>query len=77
MGRDVHRDELDHPGQLIGPIELIPRLMKKIADHYPGTKLSISEYNYGAGGDISGGLAEADVLGIFGREGLFAATMWL
>jgi hypothetical protein len=59
-----------------GPIELIPRLMKKIADHYPGTKLSISEYNYGAGGDISGGIAQADVLGIFGREGMFAATMW-
>ena len=59
-----------------GPIELIPRLMDKIAKHYPGTKLSISEYNYGAGGDISGGLAEADALGIFGREGLFAASMW-
>lgn len=59
-----------------GPIQLIPRLMAKIAAHYPGTKLSISEYNYGAGPDISGGLAEADVLGVFGREGLFAASMW-
>jgi len=39
--------------------------------------MSISEYNYGAGGDISGGLAQADVLGVFGREGLFAATVWL
>jgi len=62
---------------LKAPIQLIPRLMKKIADHYPGTKLSISEYNYGAGGDISGGIAEADVLGIFGRDGMFAATAWL
>jgi len=62
---------------LNGPIELIPRMMKKIADHYPGTKLSISEYNYGGGGDISGGIAEADVLGIFGRDDLFAATAWL
>ncbi|HMJ15945.1 MAG TPA: endoglucanase A, partial [Polyangiaceae bacterium] len=43
----------------------------------PGTKLSISEYNYGAGGDISGGIAQADVLGIFGREGLFASNLWL
>jgi hypothetical protein len=59
-----------------GPIQLIPRLMGKIAAHYPGTKLSISEYNYGAGGDISGGIAQADVLGVFGREGLFAASMW-
>jgi hypothetical protein len=59
------------------PIRLIPRLMKKIADHYPGTKLSVSEYNYGAGGDISGGIAQADVLGIFGRDGVFAANVWL
>jgi hypothetical protein len=60
-----------------GPIALIPRLMKKITDHYPGTKLSFSEYNYGAGADISGGLAQADALGVFGREGLFAASTWL
>jgi hypothetical protein len=60
-----------------GPIYLIPRLQAKIAAHYPGTKLSISEYNYGAGGDISGGLAQADVLGVYGREDLFAATVWL
>jgi hypothetical protein len=59
------------------PLRLIPRLMKKIADHYPGTKLSVSEYNYGAGGDISGGIAQADVLGIFGRDGVFAANVWL
>jgi hypothetical protein len=61
----------------VGPIYLIPRLQAKIDQRYPGTKLSISEYNYGAGGDISGGLAEADALGAFGREGLFAATVWL
>jgi len=58
------------------PIRLIPRLMDKIARNYPGTKLSISEYNYGGGNDISGALAEADVLGIFGREGVFAACEW-
>jgi len=60
-----------------GPIYLIPRLMAKIAAHYPGTQLSISEYDYGAGGDISGGIAQADVLGVYGREGLFAAAAWL
>jgi len=58
------------------PIDLIPRLQKKIADNYPGTKLSISEYNYGGLGDISGGIAEADVLGIFGRTGVFSANEW-
>jgi hypothetical protein len=59
-----------------GPIGLIPRLKKKIDQYYPGTKLAITEYNYGGGKDISGGIAEADVLGIFGREGVFAACQW-
>ncbi len=60
----------------LGPINLIPRMMAKIAAHYPGTKLSFSEYNYGGGDHISGGVAEADVLGIFGREGVYSANMW-
>jgi hypothetical protein len=59
-----------------GPIQLIPMLKAKIAAHYPGTKLAFTEYNYGAGGDISGGIAQADVLGIFGQQGVFAANMW-
>ncbi|MEZ4328227.1 MAG: glycoside hydrolase family 44 protein [Polyangiales bacterium] len=59
-----------------GPIRLIPRLQEKIDVHYPGTGLAITEYNYGAAGHISGGVAQADVLGIFGREGLFAAMWW-
>jgi hypothetical protein len=59
-----------------GPIELIPRLMEKIARNFPGTKLSISEYNYGGGSDISGAIAEADVLGIFGKLGVFSANEW-
>jgi hypothetical protein len=59
-----------------GAIRLIPRMKEKIAAHYPGTRLAITEYNFGGGGHISGALAQADVLGIFGREGLFAAAMW-
>ncbi len=59
-----------------GPINLIPRLRNQIAAHYPGTKIAITEYYYGRGGDISGGIAQADVLGIFGREGVYAAALW-
>ena len=59
-----------------GAIRLLPRLRDKIAANYPGTRLAITEYNYGAGGHISGGIAQADVLGIFGREGVFAANLW-
>jgi len=47
-----------------------------VAQYYPGTKVAITEYNWGALDDINGALAEADVLGIFGREGLDLATMW-
>jgi hypothetical protein len=59
-----------------GPIELLPRLQAKINANYPGTKLAVTEYNYGGGADISGGIAEADVLGIFGKGGVFAASEW-
>ncbi|HVP30886.1 MAG TPA: glycoside hydrolase family 44 protein [Myxococcota bacterium] len=59
-----------------GPIALLPRMQAKIHAHKPGTLLALSEYNYGDGSNISGGIAEADVLGIFGREGVFAATLW-
>jgi len=59
-----------------GPIRLLPRLRDSIAAHYPGTKIGISEYYFGRAGDITGGIAQADVLGIFGREGVFAAAFW-
>lgn len=59
------------------PIVLLPKLISQIEKHYPGTKLGITEYNYG-GGKLPGGMiAQADVLGIFGREGLFSALAFV
>ena len=59
------------------PIVLLPKLMEQIRANYPGTKLGITEYNYG-GAKLPGGfIAQADVLGIFGREGLFAASAFI
>ncbi len=58
------------------PIQLIPRMQKIIDENYPDTRLGILEYNYGAGHHVSGGLATADVLGIFGRYGV-AACLWV
>lgn len=58
------------------PIQLLNRAQADIDTFKPGTKMSISEYNFGGGGHISGAIAQADVLGIFGREGVFAATWW-
>jgi mannan endo-1,4-beta-mannosidase len=58
------------------PIRLIPWLQERIAQRYPGTELAMTEYNFGAGDHISGGLAQADVLGVLGREGVYLATYW-
>jgi hypothetical protein len=55
-------------------IDLVPRLEGMIASHNPGMNLDFSEWNYGADQDISGGIATADVLGIFGRYGVHAAA---
>jgi len=60
--------------QEYGPLDMLPRTQAQINTYYPGTKMSISEYNFGAGYDISGGIAEADVLGIFGKYGLYSAN---
>ncbi|HEY6552574.1 MAG TPA: glycoside hydrolase family 44 protein [Vicinamibacteria bacterium] len=60
----------------VGAIRLIPRMKEKIAASYPGTRLAFTEYNYGGGRDVSGAIAQADVLGIFGREDVFAANVW-
>jgi hypothetical protein len=59
------------------PIAFIPRLREVIDRHYPGTKLAITEWNFGADTTMNGALAIADVLAIFGREGVHAAAYWV
>lgn len=57
-------------------VRLLPRMRAWVDTNYPGTKLALTEYNWGALDHINGALAQADVLGIFGREGLDLATLW-
>ncbi|MBF6591141.1 MAG: hypothetical protein IVW57_11530, partial [Ktedonobacterales bacterium] len=57
-------------------MRLIPRLRDAIAANYPGTKIGMTEYSWGALGSVNGGLALAEVLGIFGREGVEVAAHW-
>lgn len=59
-----------------GPIKLLPNVQRDINDFDPGTKIAITEYNYGGTNHISGAIAQADALGIFGDQNLFAATFW-
>lgn len=58
------------------PVQLFRWLQQIIDKRYPGTKLALTEYNFGAGDHVSGGLAQADVLGILGREGVYIANYW-
>lgn len=58
-------------------VQLIPRLRSWANTYYyPGTPIGITEYNWGAEGHINGATTQADILGIFGREGLDLATRW-
>ena len=58
-------------------VMLIPRMRGWVnTNYYPGTPIGITEYNWGAEPYINGATAQADILGIFGREGLDLATRW-
>jgi len=56
--------------------QLIPMLQKWVANDYPGTKTAIDEYNFGGLESINGALVQADILGIFGRQGLGMGAFW-
>jgi hypothetical protein len=58
------------------PIQILPRLQSKINAEFPGTKISITEYENGGDNNIAGTIAQADNLGIFGSQGVYAATLW-
>ncbi len=64
------------PSWINSVIKLIPRMKDWVASYYPGTKIGITEYNWGAENHINGATAQADILGIFGRENLDLATRW-
>jgi hypothetical protein len=57
-------------------VQLIRRLKNWVNTYYPGTPVGITEYNWGAENHINGATTQADVYGIFGREGLDMAARW-
>jgi Glycoside hydrolase family 44 len=58
-------------------VKLIPRLQQWVNTYYfPGTPVGVTEYNWGAEGNTNGATAQADVWGIFGREGLNIGNRW-
>lgn len=64
------------PSWIGQPVKLIPRMKQLIAENYPGTKLFISEWNFGGDKSMSGAIAIADALGIFGEQDLYAASYY-
>jgi len=58
------------------PLAWIRTMKAWTKQYYPGTKTAITEYNFGGLESMNGALAQADVLGIYGREGLDLATLW-
>ncbi|RIX51557.1 hypothetical protein D3P08_16775 [Paenibacillus nanensis] len=57
-------------------LPLIPTMQNSIDTYNPGTKLAITEYDFGGGHHVSGGIAQADTLGIFGEQGMYMAHYW-
>jgi hypothetical protein len=57
-------------------VALIPRMKALIDEYAPGIKLGISEWNWGGEISMSGALAVADVLGIFGKEDVYYAAYY-
>ena len=58
------------------PVQLLPRLRSWVDRYYPGTKIGLTEWSWGADQTLNGGLTIAEVLGILGREGVDAAAYW-
>jgi hypothetical protein len=67
---------MDSSSWIQEPVNLLPRMHDIIERNAPGTKLAITEYNFGDGSGIGSGLAQAEALSIFAREGVDAATRW-
>lgn len=57
------------------PVYILARTLKSIDTAWPGTRLALTEYNYGGESHWSGALAQADVLGVFGKLNLEAANL--
>jgi len=57
------------------PIMMVRTIKERVEEHYPGTKIAITEWEYGPSIDqFAIGLATAEVLGIYGREEIYMAN---
>ena len=64
------------PTWINATVKLIPRIKGWVASYYPGLQTAVTEYNWGAESHINGATTQADIFGIFGREGLDVGARW-
>lgn len=57
-------------------VNWIPTLKSWVDQYCPGLQIGITEYNWGNETKLNGATTQADVLGIYGREGVDIATRW-
>lgn len=57
-------------------VPILPTIQASIDKYYPGTKIAISEYNYGGDDDASGAIAQAEALGCYADQNVFFASLW-
>jgi mannan endo-1,4-beta-mannosidase len=63
-------------GQWFAPVAILKYIKASINKYYPGTKIAITEYNYSGNNHISGGIAQADFLGVLAKEDVYFASKW-
>jgi len=63
-------------GQYYSPVVELDHLQQSIDQYFPYTKIAVTEYGYGASTHISGGIAQVEALGIFGKYGVYFASLW-
>lgn len=57
-------------------INWIATLKAMVSQYHPGLQIGCTEYNWGDEPNLNGATTQADVLGIYGREGFDLATRW-
>eukprot|EP00483_Globobulimina_turgida_P003975 UN03983 len=55
---------------------MIQRMKQWVDPYYPGTKLAISEYNFGGDTCITSTIAHCEVLAIYATYGVSLSTRW-
>jgi mannan endo-1,4-beta-mannosidase len=57
-------------------LPILPSLDRLTEQWFPGTRLAVTEFNFGGAGRLAAGLAIADALGRFARSGVAFAAHW-